>query len=788
MAENAPSHPGTPRRETRRLVAGRGTFTGDLVLPRMAHVAFLRSPHAHARIASLDAAAARKMPGVLLVATAAELAGVCQPMRTAMANAPDHVSPPQAPLADGVARWQGEPVAAVVAETPAAAEDAVEAIEVEWDALPAVLDAAAALAERAAPIHTSLGHNRALDRALGKADVAAELAAGDVVVERRFGFNRHTGVPLEPRLILCDYDPIDDALTVHQSSQVPHQTHDIFARLLGIPEHRVRVICRDVGGGFGIKLHIYPDELATAALAKLLGRPVRFESRRTEAFVSDVHAREFEIAAKLAAKADGSITAIESDILCAAGAYSIYPRGSFGDATLAAMMIGGPYRVGAQRARARVAYLNKVPTGSYRGVGQPIGCAVTEVLIDEAAHALKQDPVEFRRRAYHRADALPLTTAGGLKLDSVSLERCLDGLVARMDYAALRKEQARLRGEGRIRGIGVATFLEMTAPGAFLYGPAGARISAQDTATLKIDPSGRVRCAVGCTDQGQGTLTGIAQIVAEAMGVPLDHVAVEAGDSAGPHGGGAYASRGLSISGEAAHRAARELRGHLLELAALLLQAKAEALDLRAAEGGADIVNAGDGAARMPLAELCRIAHFRQDLLPGGAAPKLAATQSFVPSTAPYFAANGVQGSLVEIDRDTGVVTLLKHWVVEDCGRVINPDLVDGQLRGGIVQGLGAALLEHCIYDGEGQLLAGSLMDYAMPRADNMPAIEVGHVSTPQPGTALGIKGAGEAGTVGAFAALWCAVNDALRPMGARVERLPFTSESVLAAIRAAKK
>ena len=351
-----------------------------------------------------------------------------------------------------------------------------------------------------------------------------------------------------------------------------------------------------------------------------------------------------------------------------------------------------------------------------------------------------------------------------------------------MDYAGLRAEQQRLREAGRLAGIGVATFLEMTAPGAYLYGPAEIRISAQDSATVQIDPAGMVRCAVGCTDQGQGTLTGVAAIVAEALGVPMEHVAVEAGDSAGPYGGGAYASRGLPIGGEAAHRAARDLRAHLLELAAPLLQTKPEALDIRAAS----IVDKAGGAERMKLAELSRIAHFRPDLLPGGTAPRLAATQSFVPA-APYFAANGVQGCLLEIDRETGVIALLKHWVVEDCGRIVNADLVDGQLRGGVVQGLGCALLEHCVYDGEGQLLAGSLMDYAMPRADNMPPIDVGHVSTPQPGTALGIKGVGEAGTVGALAAMWCAVNDALRPLGARMERMPFTAERVLAAIKAAK-
>jgi len=772
-----------PRRETRRLVAGRGTFAGDLVFQRLAHVVFLRSPYAHARVAKLDVAAAAAMPGVLCVAAWKDLAAFCKPMQTAMANAPDHAAPPQPALADGVAHWQGEPVIAVVAESVSEAEDAVEAIEIEWEPLPAQTNPHAALKPGAAAAHGGLGHNRALERVLGKADIEADLAAvqarGAAVISRKFGFNRHTGVPLEPRVLIADYDPLDDRLTVHCSSQVPHLLHDTFARLLGIPEHRVRVICPDVGGGFGIKIHVYPDELATVALARKLGRPVRFEPRRTEAFVSDVHAREFEVEARIAADADGNIAVLDADILLAAGAYSVFPRGSVGDAVLAAMIMGAPYRVGAQRSQVRVAYQNKVPSGSYRGVGQPIGCAITEVLIDEAAHAHGVDPAEYRRRAYHRAADLPVTTAGGIKLEAVSLERCLDGLLARMDYQALRVEQRALRGQGRVRGIGITTFVEQTAPGTWLYGPAGIRISAQDTATLKIEPTAMFRCAVGCTDQGQGTMTGIAQVVAEGLGVPMDHVLVESGDSAGPHGGGSWASRGLSIGGEAAYGAAREMRAHLLDLAGALLQAKPDTLDIR----DAAVVNDADGAARMPLSELARIAHFRPDLLPKGLEPRLALAKSFVPLNSPYFMANGVQGCLVEIDRDTGSVSLLKHWVVEDCGRVVNPDLVDGQLRGGIVQGLGAGLLEHCVYDDEGQLLAGSLMDYAMPRADNMPPIEIGHVETRQPGTMLGVKGAGEAGTVGAPAALWCAVNDALRPLGGRVERMPFTAERVLKAM-----
>jgi carbon-monoxide dehydrogenase large subunit len=769
---------GVPRRETRRLVAGRGIYTGDLALPRMAHAVFLRSPHAHARIARVDMRIAKAMDGVLCVATWHDLAPLCRPMHTVQQNAPDHVSPPQPPLADGVARWQGEPVVAVVAETVAEAEDAIEAIEIDWEPLPAVTTIGAALAEGGELVHPSLGHNRAIERVIGKGDVATGLAAGAVTVARRFAFNRHTGVPLEARVIVAAYDPIEGALTVHQSHQVPHQMHDIYARLLGIPEHRVRVMCPDVGGAFGVKLHAYPDELATVALAKLLGRPVRFESRRCEAFITDVHSREFEVEARLAAKPDGTITALDAELACAGGAYSIYPRASTGEAILPATMLGAPYRVGAQRARTRLVYQNKVPTGSYRGVGQPIACAVTEVLVDEAAYALGLDPVEFRRRAYHRAGDLPVTTPGGLRLEAVSLEACLERLVERMDYGQLRAQQAAARREGRLRGIGVATFVEQTAPGTWLYGPAGIRISAQDTAIVKLEPTGMVRCAVGCTDQGQGTLTGVAIIVARALGVPLEHVVVEAGDTAGPYGGGAWASRGLSVGGEAAHLAARELRAHLLDLAGALLQAKAETLDLR----DAAIVDAA-GAPRLALAELGRIAHFRPDLLPTGLVPRLTASRSFVPSASPYFMANGVQACALDIDPDTGVIDLLGYWVVEDCGRVINRDLVDGQLRGGVAQGLGAGLMEHCLYDSDGQLLSGSLMDYALPRADTFPPIDIGHVETPQPGTALGIKGAGEAGTVGAAAALWCAVNDALRPLGKHIDAMPFTPERVLRAL-----
>jgi carbon-monoxide dehydrogenase large subunit len=768
-----------PRPDAPRRAAGRGRYADDIVLPRMAHVAFLRSPHAHARIRSIDAKAAAALPGVIRIATGAEIEALCAPFRTVLAHAPDHVSPPQAPLAVTIARWAGEAVVAVVAESRALAEDAIERIEIDWQPLPAVATAEAALAPGAPLVHPELGHNLLFERRLGPAEIESALAAGECLVTREFVFGRHTGVPLEARCILADYNPAEDSLTVYQSGQVPHQMQDLLSRHLGIPENRVRVICPDVGGAFGIKMHGHPDELATAALSKLLGRPVKFTGDRAEAFLSDNHARDFRIAAQLAARRDGTIAGIDADSIYTAGAYSIYPRGSISDGLQTIALPGAVYRTAALRGRLRVVFQNKVPVGQYRGVGQPIATAVTEQLVDDAAARLGVDPVEFRRRALHDDEALPLVTPGGIRLAALSLGACLERMVELAGYERLRAEQAAMRRRGIWRGIGVAPFIELTAIGPWSYGNAGVRVSAQDGATVKLDPSGTVRCAVGCTDQGQGTATGIAQIVADAVGIDFDRVTVETGDSAGPYGGGAWASRGLSIGGEAAYAAATQLRDNLLALAAALVQTRADALAIRAGV----IVDRASGAARMTLAELGTIAHFRPDQLPPGLEPRLSATHHYTPRDVPYFVANGVQASHVEIDVETGAIRLLGHWVVDDCGRAVNPLLIDEQIRGGVVQGLGAVLFEECLYDEAGQLLTGTLADYLVPMAGEMPDIAIAHIETPQPGTALGIKGVGEAGTVGAYAALWCAVNDALRPLGAAISRQPFTPERVLAAL-----
>jgi carbon-monoxide dehydrogenase large subunit len=773
-----------PRRNARRLVAGRGRYVDDIVLPRMVHVAFVRSPVAHGRIAGIDTAEAAAMPGVVRIVTGRDLLDIAQAFQGNSANAPMLKSPPQRALAVERVCWQGEPVAAVIAETRAQAEDAAERIVVDIETLPAVVDPVAALAEDAALVHPELGTNLAHALAIENGAVDDAFARADHVVTHDFEFGRQTGVPLEPRGIIADYDESTGALTVHQSHQTPHQMQDVFARLLGLAEHNVQVICPDVGGAFGIKLHAYGDEIAVAAIAVLLGRPVKYIADRLESFVADVHARDHRVNARVAVNRDGRLLAMEVDDIGAIGAYSAYPRTSIGEGSQVIGLTGAPYRLDAYRGRLRLAYQNKTPTSAYRAVGHPIAAAITEQLVDFAAAKIGMDPIELRRRNFIPDDAYPTKAPGGMRLDRLSLHACLDRMTALMDYEGLRAEQARLRERGIYRGIGVATFVEITAPGAGLYGPMGVHVSAQDGCTLKLEPSGTLRCLISVTDQGQGTATGIAQIVADAMGLEADDVDVIMGDSrVTPYGGGAWASRGIAIGGETAHAAATALRANVLQLAGALLQAAPEALRLK----GGQVCDAA-GAPRLALAEIARIGYFRQDTLPPGVQPELTVTRHYIPRGEPYFMANGVQACHLELDAETGFIRLLKHWVVEDCGRIINPLLVDEQIRGGVVQGLGAALFEHCQYDDQGQMVTATLLDYLVPMAAEMPEIVVDHVSTPARGTALGAKGAGEAGAGGAAPAVWCAVNDALRPLGARLSHQPFTPERVLDALRAARK
>ncbi|GAA5266661.1 hypothetical protein ACOSOMT5_P3090 [Acidiphilium sp. MT5] len=768
-----------PRGASRRLAQGRGRFASDIMLPRMVHAAFVRSPHAHAELGNIALDVARAMPGVVGVFDAAAIDPWCSPWVGTLTHLTGLKSAPQYPLARGRVRFHGEPVAMVLATSRAEAEDAAEQIAVDYQPLAPVVDALAALAPDAVPIHPALGDNLAFERRIEAGDIDAAMAMADEIVTLDFDFARHTGVTLEPRAVVADWNEGEQRLTVHAGTQVPHMLQDVYARHFGLAAHQVRVLAPDVGGSFGIKIHIYPDEMAAIAASRALRRPVRFVADRLESFIGDIHARGHQVRARIGVTRAGMITGFDVDDLTGIGPYSAYPRTSAVEANQVINLVGGPYAVAAYRARARVAFQTKAMMSQYRAVGHPIATTVTEALIDAAARRIGVDPVLIRRRNLIADDAYPTCSASGMRFEALSHHACLEKLLTMMGYDALRAEQAALRARGIRRGIGIASFIEITNPGAAFYGVGGAHISAQEGATIRLDAAGHVVLQAGVTEQGQGTETILAQIAAEALGLAPEQVLVRLGDTdATPYGGGTWASRGAGVGGEAAWQAAWALRGQLLTLAASLLQADPSQLDLRDGQ-----ITDAAGVPRMALADLARIAHFRPDTLPPGIVPELAATRHHVPRDYPFAFTNGVQGSLVDIDTETGFITLRRHWVVEDCGTIINTLLVDEQIRGGVVQGLGAALFEACRYDAAGQMTNATMADYLVPMAAEMPDIEIGHVCTPTAETALGAKGAGEAGTAAAAAAVLNAVNDALAPDAALLTALPLTPTRVLAAL-----
>jgi carbon-monoxide dehydrogenase large subunit len=719
---------------------------------------------------------------VALIMTGAEVARLCTgPWVGTLTCFPGMKSAPQYPMAIDRACWVGEPVAIVLAGTRAEAEDAAELVAVEWQELPAATEKKTALDPATPVIHPHLGDNLAFRKTIDTGGVDEIFANADLVIEEELEFGRHTGVSLEPRALLAAYDKGSGKLTITTSSQCPHMIQYVFAHTLGIADHNVQIIAPDVGGSFGLKIHTYGDEVAAAAAAIRLGRPVKFIADRLESFVSDIHARENAVKARIAVSRTGEILAFDIDVLAGAGAYSQYPRTSVFEANQILNVTGGPYRHRHYRARATVVYLNKPPTSQYRAVGHPIGNSVGEHLVDRAAAALGLDPIEIRRRNVFPDDAYPAVTASGIRLKDLSHQRCIEALAERMNYAALRGEQARLRGQGIHRGIGIACFIKGTSPGPQgYYGTGGAPISLQDAAVVRLEPNGGVLCSVGVTEQGQGTDTIMAQIAATALGVPLDNVRVISGDTdATPYGGGTFGSRAAAIGGEAVYQAARDLRDEIVAIAGVLLQADPATLDIR----DGMVVNQADGAKRLSLAEIGHIGHFRLGQLPNSVQPLLSHTRRFRLNDDLYIFTNGIHGAYVEVDTDTGFVRLLRHWVVEDCGRVINPQLADEQVRGGCVQGLGGALYEHCLYDAAGQLINGTMADYLVPMAAEMPDIDVVHVQTPTSVSELGAKGVGESGTGAAPAAVMNAVNDALQPFGARVTAQPITPESILLAL-----
>ncbi|HLL26626.1 MAG TPA: xanthine dehydrogenase family protein molybdopterin-binding subunit [Xanthobacteraceae bacterium] len=770
-----------PRPNLARLMKGRGQYVSDLSLPRMAHVAFARSPHAHAKIKNIDVAAAKKAPGVIAVVTGAELAKVITPWVGVLTHLKGIKSAPQHAIAVDRACWQGEAVCAVVAKTRAEAEDAVELLEIEYEELPAVTDAETALDARTPVIHAELGDNLTFERRHETGEVDRALKESDTVVEATFVFGRHTGVTNEPRATVADWNEGEERLTVYQGTQAPHMMQNLFAKHLSLAEHQVRVVTKDVGGSFGIKVHTYADEMATVALSKLLKRPVKFVADRLESFTTDIHARDHRVKAKVGVKKDGTIAAFEIDDLTGIGPYSVYPRTSGIEANQVVNLVGGPYRCPNYRALARVVFQNKNVMCQYRAVGHPIATAVTEGLVELAAAKIGIDPLEIRRKNLIPDDGYPCAAPSGIKFEKLSHHASLEKLAKMMGYDKLRAEQAALREKKTYRGLGFTSFIEVTNPSAAFYGVGGAKISAQDGATMRLDAQGALIVHSGVTEQGQGAEAVLAQVAASAFGVPIERVRVVTGDTDNtPYGGGTWASRAAGIGGEAAWQAGKALRQNVLAVAASILQAEPKALDIR----NGLVVDADTGRERIGLDEVARIAYFRPDTLPPGFQAELVATRHYVPRAWPFAFTNGIQASYLEVDVDTGFVKLLRHWCVEDCGTVINPQLVDEQIRGGIVQGIGAALYEHCIYDARGQLLNGNMADYLVPMAGEMPDIEVGHVVSPTADSELGAKGAGEAGTAGAPGAVMNAVNDALRPLAAAIiTEMPITPGVVLKAL-----
>jgi aerobic carbon-monoxide dehydrogenase large subunit len=766
-------------RETKKLVLGRGSYIGDLTMPGLLHAAFVRSPHAHARIRRLDADLARRQPGIAAVLTGRDLARVTAPLR--IAPPIDGLLPMEMPtLPMDRVRFVGDPVACVIGEQRDQVEDACALVDVAYEALPAVVDPERAQEPGLPLVDETIPANRAYAGVFARGDVAAAIGAADRVVTVRFHQGRQTHVPLEPRGCLASWLPGDETLTFWHSTQIPHPMRSALAARLGLSESAVRVITPDVGGGFGQKIPLYREELATAAASRLLGRPVRWLETRRENLLAALHAREDIVDVRAAVKSDGTLLGLDVKILTDFGAYAYFPANYM--ARVIGMMVPGAYRLRDYRYEITAVLTNKCPAGPYRA--PMLICSwVTEGTVDAIARALALDPIEVRRRNMLADSDLPYTTAGDMVYRSVHPRDTLERAVAAFDYADRRREQARARASGRIAGIGVATYVEPNTYGSEFYKTAGIPGSGHDAAIVRIEPSGAVAAQIGVVSQGQTHLTTVAQALADELTVPIEKVRVQSGDTAAaPYGMGTRGARGGVVSVGAALGAARVLKQKLLRIAAHLVEAPLE--DLELVDGAVRV--RGVPASGMTVAQLAQKAYFAPTDLPPGLEPGLEATHAFDPP--PLTFSSGTHICQVEIDPETGALTIPRYTIVEDCGRILNPRVVEGQVHGATAQGLGGALLEEIVYDSDGQNRSATLLDYAIPTAALMPAFEVEHLERLDPDTPLGMKGMAEGGVMGASAAISNAVADALAPLGVTAGRQPFTARRIAEALRAVRR
>jgi aerobic carbon-monoxide dehydrogenase large subunit len=752
------------RLEDPRLLSGRGRYLDDLALPRMLFASFVRSPHAHARIVRIDAAAARARPGVVAVFTADDLRSAAKPLSPRLDGT--GFTPTAWPaLADGAARYCGEAVAVVVAASPYAAADARELVTVDWEPRPAVATTEQALASR----------QILFERRYRQGDVDGAFARAAIVLRETFDHGRCAPSPLEVRGALADWD--GEALTIWSGNQSPSLMRTALAEALGLPHARVRIITPDVGGGFGLKMQVFPEDVALGALSRRLGRPVKWIEERRENLVAASQARGQRTTVELAAAADGTVLALRSRVMSDNGAYHAYPTTGVLEPLGTASIMPGPYRISAYEFEALALATNKPPLGAYRGVGMTMGAFVAERMLDLLAERLQLDPAEVRRRNLIPRDAYPFTSVTGYTYDSGDYPKALEEALAAVGYEELRREQRAGRADGRLMGIGIACYTEYTGMGSAGFRRRGAvEVPGIEAATVTVDADATVRCSVSFPTQGQGHATTIAQLVADRLGLGLEDVRLERADTAeSPRGSGTFASRGTVAMLGSAAVAADQVGDKLRLLAAHQLEAAAHDVEL---SGGRAFVR-GFPDRSVALADIARMAYSPpRGGLPEGVAPGLAATV-YYDLPGPTFS-GAVHVAVVEVDPDTGRVALKRYALVEDCGRVINPMIVEGQIHGAVAQGIGEALLESVVYDGDGQLLTATLMDYALPRADDLPSFEVSHLETPSPLTPGGVKGMGEGGTIGAPAAIANAVADAVRHLGVQITTLPIRPESLL--------
>ena len=754
------------RREDPRLVQGLSHYVDDLRMADVMHAAILRSPHAHAHINGINTDAAQALPGVVTVVTGADIGDSVGSVPCAAAN-PTLRTPPHPVLAQGEVRYVGEPVAVAVAGDSYTARDALDLIEVDYEPLPAVSDLEKALEPGSPLVHSQWDSNQAFTFECGTGDMDKARAEADVIVRQKFIHQRLAPIPVETRGVVARYFPGEDELTVWSSTQIPHLLRAMLALVLGFPEHRIRVIAPEVGGGFGCKLNVYREEALLAHLAMKLKATVKWIEGRRENMQATIHGRGQVGTVEAAVKKDGTILGVTYDSLLDTGAY--HQLLTPGMPPLTGLMISGSYKIPTLKFTSTGGFTNKVATDAYRGAGRPEATLVIERTMDLIARELDMDPVEIRRKNFAQPADFPLAVATGLAYDSGNYQAALDKALEMVGYEDLRAEQKRLREEGRYMGIGFSTYVEICAMGPSAALPAGG----WESGTVRMDFTGKATVLTGVSPHGQGEETTFAQIVSDDLGVPIEDVAVLHGDTAVvPNGIGTFGSRGISVGGTAVYMATQKVREKAEAIAANVLECSAE--DLEFEDGKFSVKGVPDKG--ITIQEVALQAHVATKL-PAGMEPGLQATSVFEPSnfTFPF----GTHICVVEVDTHSGEIEIKKYVAVDDCGKVINPMIVDGQVQGGIAQGLGQALLEEVVYDEDGQLVTGSLMDYAVARAEDLPPLEFARTETPSPVNPMGVKGVGEAGTIGSTPSIVNAVVDALAPFGVTHIDMPLKPEKI---------